>query len=99
MGNYIIIKNKKGLIPKLREIYNKYLQTNRSYFIDAFGNINSFEDCFEITDINQREIRFKTGVTRPNRDYNGTITHNFYGEDFVYEINDLIKKDKVELWK
>ena len=95
MGNYLIIKNRKGLIPKLRKVYKKYLKNGKEKFLNDFGDLNTFEDVFEVNcnklinhkflDSNQKELRFKTGV----------MEKEFYSKEFVEEVKKISKDFKV----
>ena len=82
MGNYLFIKNRKGLISELRGIYNRYHKSGKEKFLNDFGDLNTFEDVFEITEPDQEELRFKTGVMK----------RNFYSEEFVEEVKKVAKE-------
>lgn len=86
MGNYLFIKNRKGLIPKLKKVYEKYLKSGKEKFLNDFGDLNSFEDVFEITSKNNQDtLRFKIGVMK----------REFYSKEFVEEVKKVSKNFKV----
>ena len=87
MGNYTTIYNRKGIKSKLKAAYDKHLSINKEQFINDLGNINTFEDVFEIEHENQNKFRLKTGV----------LDVNFYTVDFIKEVEKVILTTSIEV--
>lgn len=84
MGNYLQIINRPGIIKELKEIFEKHFKLNKDQFKNDFGDLNKFEEIFEIYDSkNQKYFNFKTGV----------IDKNFYTKEFIEDIKKVIDKE------
>lgn len=60
MGTYLIISNNEGNLTKCKEIYDKHFAIKSEQFLNDFGDINTFDDIFDIR--NEEEIWLKIGV-------------------------------------
>ena len=87
MGSYIVIKNTEKAMSDLKRIYDKHFKINKDQFRNDFGNINTFDEIFEIYNKKQNTLILKIGV----------MYEEFYTKEFRDDVKSYIEKNNLKM--